>query len=220
MATPVPLPATPFMCRSSVRSTAGFSLVEVVLAVGVVAFAFVAILGLIPAGMTQFRQAIDTTVCAQIAQRVIGDAQQMDYDVLIDGGGKAANFTFRFPKKDASEFRYFDEQGNEVVPKNEGAKKNPTTLSTDEKTLIIYHVLVRVTPQTRVPRVGSSGGSGGGDQVATITVQIAHNPGNRILEIDSAPDAAADSPNRNLFDKTKNRGVNILTYAAQIARNS
>src|SRR5687767_4065395 len=62
----------------------GFSLVEVVLAIGVVSFAFVAILGLVPAGMSQFRQAIDTAVCAQIAQRVIGDAQQTDFDLLID----------------------------------------------------------------------------------------------------------------------------------------
>src|ERR1700742_1236811 len=61
----------------------GFSLVEVVLALGIVAFAFVAILGLIPAGMSTFRQAINISVCSQIGQRVIGDAFQADYDTLL-----------------------------------------------------------------------------------------------------------------------------------------
>jgi len=213
------------MCRSSVRSTAGFSLVEVVLAVGVVAFAFVAILGLIPAGMTQFRQAIDTTVCAQIAQRVIGDAQQTNYDELIDkkgmdakftGTSQWANFTFRAPAIARPEYRYFDERGAEVVPSTDEARRKPSALSPAEKAAIIYHVLVRVMPQTRIPRTGT-GGTAGGDEVATVTIQVAHNPSSRELEIDSSAAASADSINRNLYKKTP--GVNVITYAAQIARN-
>jgi uncharacterized protein (TIGR02598 family) len=213
------------MSPSPVRFTRGFSLVEVVLAVGVVAFAFVAILGLIPAGMTQFRQAIDTTVCAQIAQRVIGDAQQTNYDELIDREGMEArfqttqawtNFTFRAPTIAQPEYRYFDERGAEVVPSTEAARRRPTALSPAEKTAIVYHVLVRVMPQTRIPRTGT-GGTAGGDEVATITIQVAHNPSNRELEIDSSAPDAEDSINRNLYKKTP--GVNVITYAAQVARN-
>ena len=59
-----------------------FSLVEVVLAVGVISFAFVAILGLLPAGLAQFRQAMDNSVGAQIAQRIILDCQQTDFTTL------------------------------------------------------------------------------------------------------------------------------------------
>ena len=76
-----------------------FSLVEVVLAIGIVAFAFVAILGLLPVGMTTFRQAMDTATGSQIIQRVINEAQQTDFPTLI---------------KEPRLERYFDDQGNEV----------------------------------------------------------------------------------------------------------
>lgn len=104
---------------------------EVVLAVGVVAFAFVAIMGLIPAGMQQFRQAIDTSIGSQIAQRVIEDAEQTDFNTLINYGNTQAlvypNYFFRAPTYALSNsaspaspgacIRYFDEEGNEIVPR-------------------------------------------------------------------------------------------------------
>jgi uncharacterized protein (TIGR02598 family) len=80
---------------------AGFSLVEVTLAVGIIAFAFVALFGLVPTGLSTFRRAMDTSVAAQIAQRVIGDAQQTDFDALI---------ATRSPVP-----RYFDDQGTEIT---------------------------------------------------------------------------------------------------------
>lgn len=79
----------------------GFSLIEVVLCIGIVAFAFLAILGLLPTGLTTFRQAIDHTLGAQIVQRLVGDAQQTDFPTLI-----AATAPYR---------RYFDDQGHEVA---------------------------------------------------------------------------------------------------------
>ena len=45
---------------------AGFTLVEVVLALAIVATAFIAVLGLLPAGLSQSRQAADSTVVAAI----------------------------------------------------------------------------------------------------------------------------------------------------------
>lgn len=78
----------------------GFSLVEVVLAIGVIALAFIPIFSLLPAGLTTFRQAIDNSVGSQIVQRLVGEAQQTDYPTLI------ATTTYQ---------RYFDEQGNEVA---------------------------------------------------------------------------------------------------------
>ncbi|MDQ6765330.1 MAG: hypothetical protein M3Z22_04420 [Verrucomicrobiota bacterium] len=48
----------------------GFSLVEVVLALGVVAFAIVAILGMVPAGLSTSHSAQDDTRAAQIAQDI------------------------------------------------------------------------------------------------------------------------------------------------------
>src|SRR4051812_41937151 len=64
------------------RRSPGFTLVEVTLALGVIAFAFVALLALLPAGNNAFRRAIDLATCGQIAQRVISDAQNANFDTL------------------------------------------------------------------------------------------------------------------------------------------
>lgn len=199
----------------------GFSLVEVVLAVGIIAFAFVGILGLLPAGMSQFRQTIDNTVSSEIAHRVIVDAQQTDFDTLIDkanvpnADSGSSYFAFRAPKVANPEFRYFDERGEEVIPQSTAARSNPSALSETERSRIVYHVLVRVMTQTLVPE--TTLGAGGGRELATLTVQVARNPGNREIKISTAGNADVNEPNRQLFMQTP--GVSFLTYSAQIARN-
>src|SRR5437870_544450 len=55
----------------SVHRPNGFSLVEVVLAVGVIAFAIVAILGVVPVGLNTSHSAQDETRAAQIAQDIL-----------------------------------------------------------------------------------------------------------------------------------------------------
>lgn len=86
------------------RTPTAFSLVEVVLAIGIVSFAFVGLFGLLPAGLNVFRQAIDNSVGSQIVQRLVNEAQQTDFPALITAA----------PTK-----RYFDDQGNEVTSANE-----------------------------------------------------------------------------------------------------
>jgi len=86
---------------SRFRRARGFSLIEVALSIGVVSFAFVSLFALLPAGLTTFRQTVDTMVTSQVVGRIINEAQQTDYPDLI------AN-----PTTD----RYFDDQGNEVAP--------------------------------------------------------------------------------------------------------
>lgn len=205
---------------ASRHKQSAFSLVEVVLAVGVVAFAFVGLLGLLPAGMTQFRGAMDGTTSTEIAHQVIGDARQMDFDLLIDKAGIPSAggddyFTFRAPKVSQPEFRYFDEQGGEVIPVSTAARSNPGSLSAEEKERIVYHVLVRVMPRTRLPI--TIPGSSGGNEVATVTVQVARNPSNQRIQISNAGKSDGTAPDRQLFAKTP--GVSVLTYSAQIARN-
>jgi uncharacterized protein (TIGR02598 family) len=85
-------------------SRRGFSLVEVVIAIGVVAFAFIAILGLLPSGLSTFKSTINKTVSSQIAQRIFNDLEVSDFGDLTSG-----NFTVT---------RYFDEQGNELTSSN------------------------------------------------------------------------------------------------------
>ena len=78
-----------------------FSLVEVVLAVGVAAFALVALLGLLPAGLKTFKGSMNTAVGAQIAQRIFNDIQVSDW----------ANIS--------NTVRFFDEQGTETMKSND-----------------------------------------------------------------------------------------------------
>jgi uncharacterized protein (TIGR02598 family) len=64
------------------RRAAGFSLVEVALSLGIIAVAFVPLLGLLPLGLDVSRRAIDTTIGAQIAQQLRTEAQQTDFSAL------------------------------------------------------------------------------------------------------------------------------------------
>ena len=80
--------------------SAGFSLVEVVMAVGVAAFALVALLGLLPSGLKTFKSTMNTAVGSQIAQRVFNDMQIADWKDLTNS------------------IRYFDEQGTELTNSN------------------------------------------------------------------------------------------------------
>lgn len=77
-----------------------FSLVEMVLALGVVAFVFVALIGILPVGMQSSRQAIDNTIQVEIFQRMVGFAQQTDFSRISE-------------LHDAK--YYFDDQGNPVA---------------------------------------------------------------------------------------------------------
>lgn len=60
----------------------GFSLVEVTLALGIVSFALIAIFGLVPSGLSTFRTSIDRTVASQIAQNIVNQARQTDFNNL------------------------------------------------------------------------------------------------------------------------------------------
>jgi uncharacterized protein (TIGR02598 family) len=70
----------------SIRSTSGFSLVEVTLALGVAAFCLVAILGMLPVGLkTQHTSTQQTTANAIISQ-ILGDLRA---DVRLPPGQQA-----------------------------------------------------------------------------------------------------------------------------------
>lgn len=81
------------------RFTCGFSLIEVVLALGIISIAFVPLMGLLPTGMASFRSSMDRSATVRIAERLGNEARQSDFDSV------STNLTDR----------YFDEQGNEVT---------------------------------------------------------------------------------------------------------
>ncbi len=59
-----------------VRNRAAFTLVEVTLAIGILAFAFVSIFSLLPISLTQAREAMDRTHATRIQQMLIAQVQQ------------------------------------------------------------------------------------------------------------------------------------------------
>jgi uncharacterized protein (TIGR02598 family) len=157
---------------------AAFSLVEVALALGVVSFSLMALIGLVPVGLGHFRDAIDATVGSQIAQRVVTDAQQTDFDLLNAKATTATSDFFVLP------IRYFDEQGSEILP---GAA--------DAANQAIYQVRVRGSQ----PGPADSNASGcaftslpaapGAERFRPrdsvfLTVQIARRPGLMALPVD------------------------------------
>ena len=178
------------------QHTGGFSLVEVSASIGIMAFAFVALLGLLSGGLGHFREAIDRTVTAQIAARVINDAQQSEFPALIgENASRGASGA------DTTGMRYFDEQGNEIVPASEDG------LSPAERRRVIYHVGTRIRARAEVPRESAAATP----DLAQITVQVAHYSGIQPLMVQKAPGAS-----ENLLKAPL--GAPVFTYSALVAR--
>jgi type II secretory pathway pseudopilin PulG len=227
-----PASISPFPGRPPQRQ-GGFSLVEVALAIAVIAFAFVALLSLLPAGLTTFRRALDISICTQIAQRIVADAQGADFDLVVDrdnlpASAEGSEFTFRAPTIDRPGVRFFDEQGNEIVPKagEGGIAEGWGDLTPDEQLRVIYHVNVRIVPRVNLPTDSGAGsvdgftiprGQGELGSLALITVQIAHNPSGAVLKLNEADPDDENIPDRNLWKPRE--GVEMFTYSAYIARN-
>lgn len=106
-----------------IKARGGFTLVEVVLAIGIIAFAFIPLMGLLPLGLDVSRQAIDTTVQSQIVQQLTTEAQQTDFSGLSD-----------FAKSTTTHPYYYDDQGN----------KSTSTQG-------VYEAIITAATQTALP---------------------------------------------------------------------
>lgn len=60
----------------------GFSLIEVVLALGVTSFAIISLMGMLPVGLNSIRESTGLTTQAQIARQIITEAQITPFDSL------------------------------------------------------------------------------------------------------------------------------------------
>lgn|GEM_PF-1865658 len=69
---------------SSVCRAGGFSLVEVVLAIGIVSFALLVVLGTIPAGLSTMADAGQGNTKAEIIRTVVSELKSTPYDRLED----------------------------------------------------------------------------------------------------------------------------------------
>lgn len=81
---------------------AGFSLVEVTIAVAIAAMGFITLLGLLPQGITMARDSAEMSVGSKIIQKLSGEMQSMSWDrVTWQGYGP---------------LRYFTSEGMEITP--------------------------------------------------------------------------------------------------------
>ncbi|XHR27338.1 MAG: prepilin-type N-terminal cleavage/methylation domain-containing protein [Chthoniobacteraceae bacterium] len=79
----------------------GFSLVEVMLALGVMSFAMTGLIGLLSVGLGLSRNFMNITSETQVVQTVSNELQLMDYSAVVGG---SATYTGTFP-------RFYDEGG-------------------------------------------------------------------------------------------------------------
>lgn len=170
----------------------GFSLVEITIATGIAAFGLITLLGLLPSGMTTFRDAMNVTVSSQIAQRLIKEAVQTDYDTLVN----VASGTTPAPDVPViKDRRYFNDEGVE--------------LQAADAAKAVFHAHIRVMPGTGLPAVG---GTVDNTSLATVTVQVALNPSNRNLAVIGG----SGSPLSGTLDPAGK--VPFVTYTSHIAK--
>ena len=91
------------------KSRSAFSLIEVVLAIGVLSFSFLVLFNMIPVGLGMMSSSIDSTVGMQIVQRVTTLARQAKFSELA----KLDKNSGTDARGEKSDF-FFDDQGNEV----------------------------------------------------------------------------------------------------------
>jgi len=98
--------STPAFSHHPTISHAGFSLVEVVLAVGIMALGVVTILGLLPHGMEMSRKTANEQAETRIVDQMVGELQASDWDTM---GGVVAVTSGN------GVIRLFDDQGMEIT---------------------------------------------------------------------------------------------------------
>jgi uncharacterized protein (TIGR02598 family) len=79
----------------------GFTLIETVLAIGIVATVLISLLGILPTGSNILSEAGRSTVGARIAQQLIGEVQLAEYDDIDQFNNKT---------------RYYNDMGTAVSP--------------------------------------------------------------------------------------------------------
>ena len=145
------------------QGSRGFSLVEVTVAMGIVATVLVALLALLPYGMDSIREAKSTQVQARIANEIISELQVADW-------GSSPTYS-KLAEYDEA-IRNYDAEGTLLEDK---ADKN--------KADIIYKVKVEVPVNEKVRLRGM--GNDSGRYSRRVTVKIAFAPGDKAVDFQS-----------------------------------
>lgn len=147
--------ATPMLLPSLRSTQKGFSLVEIVLAIGIIAFAFVALFGLLPVGLKVFRESVDEANETWILQSLNSMAQTTEWSKLDD-----------LDHNRGGDIYYFDEEARMV-----DTEARPAGGLASDSRLYAAKLLVEEfsTPQ-------GDGGSQVSESARRVIAVIAHYP--------------------------------------------
>ena len=141
----------------------GFSLVEVTVAMGIVATVLVALLALLPYGMDSIREAKSTQVQARIANEIISELQVADW-------GSSPTYS-KLAEYDGI-VRNYDAEGTMIEDKKDKDKDDT-----------IYKVQVEVPVTEKVQLRGM--GAGSGRYMRRVVVKVAFAPGTKSVDFQS-----------------------------------
>lgn len=175
--TPPSLPARSFVTnrRAAQKSRAGFTLIETALALGIVAFALVPLVGLLPVGIQVSKSASDLTIAAQIAQRLTGMVQQTDDASSALRDGSSALMTSYYA---------FDNEGQPVTATTPA---NPTTPAAAP---VYSAAVLRFIAANSAAASMTDAPKGPG--AVTVLIQIVSDPGQRMKGKSPSTELPAD----------------------------
>ncbi len=178
-------------------------MVEVVLAIGIVAFAFVALLALLPTGLTSFRKAMNASIGSEVGQRVFNDLQQTNFDTLLSQTTPALAVS-QGPQQPTSSpdtgqqgslpHRFFDDEGGEVIVPGLSGTADPTPAQR-QASHILYDVHSEIILKAQIPSsTASANGVILSPNLANVLIQVISNPGGLAIPETLSSDPAIPSP--------------------------
>jgi uncharacterized protein (TIGR02598 family) len=138
----------------------GFSLIEVTLAMGIVATVLVSLLALLPYGMDQVREAKSTMVQSRIANEIVGELQVADW-------GKEPNY--KKMMENDGEIRRYDSEGTLMKDSKDQNKTN-----------VVYKARIEIPNEPS--HLPGQQGRREGRYLRRVTVKVAYAPGD--MEVD------------------------------------
>lgn len=167
------------------KTQKGFSLVEVVLAVGIMAMGVVTILGLLPHGMEMSRKTANEQAETRIVEQLVGEMQSADWTTMggLIGGG--------------SEIKaYFDDQGLRLLNAESSVGSG-----------LVYMARVLIVNNSEIdqgaPLPGKNNNAVNNKNLRRVTIEVAATQ-NPLFDFDNPPPAVQVKRYTQLIGKMRN----------------